>query len=361
MISKLARRVVDMRSDTVTRPTEAMRQAMSRAVVGDDVYGEDPTVMELEKKGAEVLGKEACVYVTSGTMGNLASFIAHCDRRGSEIIVGDRQHTYLYEQGGASTLAGIHPRVVRNRDDGTLDIQEVMQAIRPCSGADNDDAHYPRTVLVSIENTHNECGGVALPVDYVKNLKSSITSKGLKLHMDGARAGNAAVALGLPLSKVCEGADSISLCLSKGLGAPVGTLVAGEGKFISRVRRAKKALGGGWRQAGVLAATGLIALDTMHETLSKDHRLAKHFAQELNTIKGIRVPRMPQTNLVFFEVSGISLDDFASKLKHEHGILLSAGYGRSENLVRAAVHRDLSEDDIGAAIDAVDKIMKHIP
>ena len=345
-----------MRSDTVTMPTQAMRRAMSLAEVGDDVFGEDPTVLQLEKLGAKLTGKEACVFVSTGTQGNLASLMAHCDRRGCEIIVGDKQHIYLHEQGGTATLAGIHSRVLRNNDDGTMDVDEIERAIRPCDWIDADDAHYPRTAVVAIENTHNMCGGVPISLNYMSKLKERIKGRKVKFHLDGARAGNAAVALGVSLKELCNDVDSISLCLSKGLGAPVGTLVAGDENFALRVRRAKKALGGGWRQAGVLAAAGIIAMETMQETLSRDHKLAAMFAENIKNVSGVKFSRMPQTNLVFFEVSTMGLDKFAAKAE-EKGLLINYGYGKEGKAVRAAIHRDLSVEDVEMAASIIKDIL----
>ncbi|MEZ4683833.1 MAG: low-specificity L-threonine aldolase [Caldilineaceae bacterium] len=245
--------ILDLRSDTVTKPTAAMRQAMAEAEVGDDVYGEDPTINRLEAMTAEMLGKEAALYVASGTMGNLTAVLAHCNR-GDEIILGDRCHIFRSEQGGAAALGGVHPMAIRNQADGTLDLAEVEANIR------GDNEHYPVTKLICVENTHNFCGGRVLSLDYMDAIGDLAHQHGLKLHVDGARLWNAAVALGVAPARLLKHADTASVCLSKGLAAPVGSLVAGDKAFIARARRMRKVAGGGMRQAGILAAAGIVAI-----------------------------------------------------------------------------------------------------
>lgn len=346
--------VADLRSDTVTLPTQAVRDLMARAPMGDDVYREDVSCLLLERRAAEMLGKEDSVFLASGTMGNLAAFMSHCGTRGSEVISGSLQHTYLYEQGGSAALAGIHTRVVPNLPDGTLPIPDVLRAIQA------NDQHFAQTKLVSVENTHNMCGGVPLPVEYLARLKAALAPHhGVKLHMDGARVCNAAVALQVPLAEICQHVDSVSLCLSKGLGAPVGSLVAGDQAFCAQVRRAKKALGGGWRKAGGLASAGLYALERYSDTLSRDHELAKLFARELERI-GIRVPQHPQTNMVFFQApawGGMHVSEFTAQAKRA-GVLLGSGYGTQGNLVRAVMHQNLSEAHIDRAVQALRGLAK---
>lgn len=285
--------IVDLRSDTVTQPTPAMRQAMANAEVGDDVYGEDPTINRLQERAAQMLGKEAALFVASGTMGNLSAILAHCGR-GDEVIVGDKSHTFLYEAGGISALGGVHSYQVPNLPDGTLDLAAVREAVR------SDDVHYPRSRLICLENTHNRCGGVALSVEYTRQVRALADEFGLRLHLDGARLFNAAVALGVSAQDLAAPADSVSICLSKGLCAPVGSLVLGSGEFIETARRIRKQLGGGMRQAGVLAAAGLIALEEMTQRLGEDHARARRLAQGLAALPGVSLYLgEPQTNMVF--------------------------------------------------------------
>ncbi len=285
--------IVDLRSDTVTQPTPAMRQAMANAEVGDDVYGEDPTINRLQARAAQMLGKEAALFVASGTMGNLSAILAHCGR-GDEVIVGDKSHTFLYEAGGISALGGVHSYQVPNLPDGTLDLAAVREAVR------SDDVHYPRSRLICLENTHNRCGGVALSVEYTRQVRALADEFGLRLHLDGARLFNAAVALGVSARDLAAPADSVSICLSKGLCAPVGSLVLGSGEFIETARRIRKQLGGGMRQAGVLAAAGLIALEEMTQRLGEDHARARRLAQGLAALPGVSLYLgEPQTNMVF--------------------------------------------------------------
>ena len=288
---------IDLRSDTVTHPTPAMRQAMAQAPVGDDVYGEDPTINRLQELAAEKMGKEAGLFVPSGTMGNLAAVLAHCNR-GDEVILGDKSHSFLYEAGGISALGGVHSCQLPNRPDGTLALEDIHAAIRP------DDAHFPPTRLVVLENTHNRCGGVALPLDYIQATGELARRHGLLLHLDGARIFNAAVALGVPAKELAGPFDSVTFCLSKGLSAPVGSVLCGSKAFISRAHRIRKQLGGGMRQAGILAAAGIVALETMVDRLEEDHRRANCLAQGLSTISGFELdPGSPHTNMIFLNIS----------------------------------------------------------
>ncbi|MBT8352811.1 MAG: low-specificity L-threonine aldolase, partial [Deltaproteobacteria bacterium] len=257
-------RIVDLRSDTITKPTPSMLRAMTQAEVGDDVFGEDPTINRLEEMAAERLGKEAALFVASGTMANLVSQLAHCGR-GDEMILGDQAHIFFYEQGGSAAIGGIHPRTIPNQPDGKIALQDIEAAIRP------ENVHFPRTKLVLIENTHNRCNGNPLEVDYMNSVGTLAGSYKLKVHVDGARIFNAAVALGVDAKDLVSQADSVSFCLSKGLAAPVGSLVCGTYSFIEKARRARKVIGGGMRQAGVLAAAGIIALSEMIERLVDDH------------------------------------------------------------------------------------------
>jgi threonine aldolase len=290
--------IVDLRSDTVTQPTGEMWAAMARAEVGDDVYGEDPTVNRLQEMAAARMGKEAALFVPSGTMGNLAAILAHCGR-GEEIILGDGSHIFLNEAGGAAALGGVTPRTVKNQADGTLDLADVLEAIR------EEDQHHPVSRLVALENTHNHCGGVALTVDYTRAAGELAHAHGLILHLDGARIFNAAVVLGVEAAELAAPADSVTFCLSKGLCAPVGSVLCGSHSFIERAHRMRKQLGGGMRQAGVLAAAGIVALEVMVDRLGVDHMRARLLEEGLAHIPGLEVARKPlQTNMVFVSLAG---------------------------------------------------------
>lgn len=288
---------IDLRSDTVTHPTPAMREAMARAEVGDDVLGEDPTVNRLEEMVASMAGKQAGLLMPSGTMSNLAAILTHCGR-GDEVILGDKAHTVLFEAGGISALGGIHSRQVPNQADGTMDLADITAAIR------SDDIHYPPTRLISIENTHNRCGGVPLSAAYTRSVGDLAQKYNIKLHIDGARLFNAAIAQGVSAADLAAPADSVSICLSKGLCAPVGSVLCGSFDFIQSARRIRKQLGGGMRQAGILAAAGIVALETMVDRLAEDHQRARLLAQGLNSIDGLILnPGTPQTNMIFCRLS----------------------------------------------------------
>jgi len=287
-------RIIDLRSDTVTHPTPAMREAMYRAEVGDDVMGEDPTVNRLQEMAAERMGKEAALFVASGTMGNLICILAQCGR-GDEVIMGDKAHTFLFEAGGPSVLGGVHVRTVRNRDDGTLDPAEVEAAVR----ADN--VHFPRSRLVVLENTHNRCGGAVLTRAQMDPIVAVARKHNLNAHLDGARIFNAAVALGVDARTLAEPFDTVSFCLSKGLSAPVGSLVCGTREFVREATRLRKVLGGGMRQAGIIAAAGIVALEQMVDRLADDHANARRLAEGLAEmgVFDIRLDRV-QSNILIF-------------------------------------------------------------
>ncbi len=284
-------KIVDLRSDTITHPTPEMRRAMAEAEVGDDVYGEDPTVNRLQQTAARLLNKEAGLFVPSGTMGNLAGILAHCTR-GDEVILGDKSHTFLFEAGGISALGGVHSCQISNQPDGTLLLDAIEAAIRP------DDPHDPITKLISLENTQNRCGGVVLSAEYIGKVAELAHRYSLKLHLDGARLFNAAAALGVPAAELASPVDSVTVCLSKGLCAPVGSVLCGSEEYIHRALRIRKMLGGGMRQAGILAAAGIVALTEMTERLADDHARAARLAQELGKIPGLHVNK-PATNMVF--------------------------------------------------------------
>jgi threonine aldolase len=289
---------IDLRSDTVTHPTEVMRQAMANAAVGDDVFGEDPTVNKLQEMAAEKMGKQAGLFLPSGTMGNLAAILAHCGR-GDEVILGNKAHTFLYEAGGISALGGVHSCQLPNQSDGTLVLQDIQAAIR------SKDAHQPISRLICLENTHNRCGGVALTADYTQAVSELAHLNGLSLHLDGARIFNAAVVQGISTSELTKPADSVTFCLSKGLSAPVGSVLCGSNEFIDKAHRIRKQLGGGMRQAGILAAAGIVALETMTDRLAEDHKRAIYLAQGLSFLPWLIMDAgTPQTNMIFMSIAG---------------------------------------------------------
>jgi threonine aldolase len=340
---------IDLRSDTVTRPTPAMRRAMAEAAVGDDVYGEDPTVNALEARVAALLGKEAAVFVPSGTMGNLISVLSHC-QRGDEIILGDQAHIFLYEQGGAAAVGGIQLHTLPNQPDGTLDLDQVAASIR------GDNEHYPITRLIALENTQNRCGGRALRPAYVDAVGALAQAHGLKLHVDGARLWNAAAALGVPPSRLVEPADSVSVCFSKGLGAPVGSVVAGSAAFVKRVRRMRKQVGGGMRQAGILAAACVVALDTMVDRLAEDHANAARLARGLAAIDGIGLdPAAVETNIVYFDLLRKDLSAEAVSLGlARRGVLMNP---TAAHRLRAVTNYHITASDVETVIGAVEEVV----
>jgi threonine aldolase len=308
---------IDLRSDTVTLPTPAMRQAMANAEVGDDVYGEDPTVNRLEELSAKMLGKDAGLFVSSGTMGNLASLLAHCGR-GQEAILGDQSHIYVYENGAASALGGIVYLPVRTEVDGTLALEALEGAVH--SPAHNYHMfHYAPPGVICLENTHNRCGGVVLTPEYFAEVAAIAARHGLPVHLDGARLFNAAVALGRPVTDWTRHVTSIQLCLSKGLGAPVGSVIVGPKEFMWRARRMRKILGGGMRQAGIIAAGGLFALTQMVDRLREDHANAQILAQGLASFPGVSLdPPRVETNIVVFNVgSAEGAEALAGALERE--------------------------------------------
>ncbi|GKV12504.1 hypothetical protein SLEP1_g23637 [Rubroshorea leprosula] len=284
---------VDLRSDTVTKPTESMRAAMANAEVDDDVLGSDPTAFRLEAEVAKKMGKEAGLFVPSGTMGNLICVLVHCEIRGSEVILGDNSHIHIYENGGIATLGGVHPRTVKNNDDGTMDIELIEASIRN----PNWELLYPTTRLICLENTHANSGGRCLSVEYTDKVGELAKKHGLKLHIDGARIFNAATALGVDVKLLVQAADSVLVCLSKGLGAPVGSVIVGSEGFITKARRVRKALGGGMRQIGILCAAGLVALQENVGKLKEDHKKTKVLAAEAFGVQKNFPPAVP--NIAF--------------------------------------------------------------
>jgi len=343
-------RVVDLRSDTLTRPTPAMSRAMAEADVGDDVFGEDPTVNKLEAMAAARLGKDAALFVASGTMGNLVSLLAHCGR-GEEMILGSLSHTFFFEQGGSSAVGGIHPRTIANQPDGTLPLPEIEAAIR----ADN--VHFPRTRLIVLENTHNLCSGYPLDIDYMQAVGEIARRRGLKIHVDGARFFNAAAALGVAPDQLAAAADSVSFCLSKGLAAPVGSMVCGSRDFIATARRARKVLGGGMRQAGVLAAAGIVALSEMVDRLADDHANARKLAEGLAAMPGVTIDQSQiKSNIVYFELArdDMTVEQLVKMLDDQGARMLPVGVGR----IRAVTHYHITAADIDYTLEVCSKIMK---
>lgn len=337
--------IIDLRSDTVTLPSPEMRRAMANAELGDDVFGEDPTVNRLQEMAAEMLGKEAALLVTSGTQGNLAAMLTHC-RRGDEVILGELSHSVIFEVGGASALGGLIMKTVRNDPGGRLDLADVSVAIRP----PND--HFARNGLICVENTHNLCGGMVLNEEDLSAIRDLSDRCGLPVHMDGARVFNAAVALGVPVARLAAYADSVTFCLSKGLGCPIGSVICGTKDFVAEARRYRKMLGGGMRQAGVIAAAGVYALEKMVDRLEEDHENAREAANGLAQVAGIALAPPPQTNLVYFSVDGWKLPEFVRRLE-QAGVLCFDEGGR----IRWVTHYGIDRADVDEAVARTRSVM----
>ena len=342
--------MIDLRSDTVTYPSDDMRKVIAQAEVGDDVYREDPTVSQLEERSAQLLGKEAALFIPSGTMGNLAAVLTHCDR-GSEMILGDLSHIFLNELGGAAALGGVHSLTIPNQPDGTLALDDIKNSIR------FEDIHHPRTRLICIENTQNMCGGAVIGPDYTKRVGEIARENGLKLHLDGARIFNASAALDIDPASLVEPVDSIMFCLSKGLGAPVGSILCGGSEFIEDARRVRKMLGGGMRQVGLIAAAGLYALEHNLPLLKEDNRRAGDLARGLVGLAGITLLTDDQaSNMVYFDLNdelNMSADQFA-KLLATHGVLASI---EGDKKMRLVTHLWISDDDIDQAIKIIQELI----
>ncbi|SDH14246.1 L-threonine aldolase [Vibrio xiamenensis] len=334
---------MDFRSDTVTQPTAAMRDAMANAPVGDDVYGDDPTVNELEQWAAERHGFEAALFTSSGTQANLLGLMAHCER-GDEYLCGQQAHNYLFEAGGAAVLGSIQPQPIENNPDGTLDFAKLKAAIKP------DDFHFARTKLLSLENTIN---GKVLPLSYLAEARAFVDAHNLALHLDGARVYNAATALNVDIREIAQYFDSMTVCMSKGLGAPIGSLLLGSKTYIAKARRLRKMVGGGMRQAGILAAAGKLALTEQVAQLQTDHQNAKRLAQELAPLPGFNLnPDFVQTNIVFVKLAeNIDIHTIAEQLK-QRGITISPS-----NPMRLVTHKDISADDIETFITTLKSLL----
>jgi threonine aldolase len=341
---------IDLRSDTVTHPTPEMRDAMAKAVVGDDVFGDDPTVNRLQETAAALTGKAAALFVASGTMGNLAGILAHC-QRGDEVILGNQAHTFMYEAGGISALGGVHSCQLANQPDGSLVLEDIEAAIRP------DDVHHPITRLIALENTHNRCGGTYQGVEYVRQVYELAHAHGLKVHLDGARLFNATVAMGIRAGDLTRYVDSVTFCLSKALCAPVGSVLCGDEEFIAKARRVRKQLGGGMRQAGVLAAAGIVALETMVDRLAEDHVRARKLADGLRPINGVTLaPAEPATNMVFFNLSKDMPDvgDIEREMK-KRGVLT---HGSGPRRFRVVTHYWIDDSGVDKAVAAFREVLK---
>ncbi len=342
---------IDLRSDTVSHPTAEMREAMAKAEVGDDVYHDDPTVNQLEADAAALLGKEAAVFVTSGTQGNLCALLAHC-QRGESILIGDTSHIFRYEQGGMAQLGGILPHTLPVQSDATLRLADLERAINP------DDEHKPVTRLVALENTHNMAGGLPISAAYTDAVADFARRNNLILHIDGARIFNAAAAFGVDVQTLVAGADSVTFCLSKGLCAPAGSVLVGEHDFIRRARRARKVLGGSLRQAGILAAAGLIALHKMRDRLIEDHRNAQLLAEGLSEIPAVDI-KSQNTNFIFFSLAddaSVPLDAFVHILRRDYNIFMSPYTGESGR-IRLRTHYWIDRAAIAKVVSAVSAIL----
>ncbi len=341
---------IDLRSDTVTLPTDEMREAMNNAEVGDDVFQEDPTVNQLEELAAKKVGKEAALFVPSGTMGNLIAVLTHC-QRGDEVILDIDSHLYYYEVGSISAVAGVIPRLIEG-NKGVLNPQDIKRALR------DENIHYPKTTLICLENTHNRAGGTITPPEVIEEIYQLAHQRNIQVHLDGARIFNAAIALNIEPALLTKNVDSVMFCLSKGLSAPVGSILAGAKEFIQRARKNRKMLGGGMRQAGILAAAGIIALEQMMERLKEDHKNARILGEGLANISAIKVDlETIQTNMVYFDLqeSGMDTYQFLPKLA-KYNIL---GLPRPPTKVRLVTHYGISEEDIYATIKAIKEIVNN--
>ncbi|XP_033750999.1 probable low-specificity L-threonine aldolase 2 [Pecten maximus] len=360
--------IVDMRSDTLTKPTPSMRQAMANAEVGDDVFGEDPTVNELQKRCADLFGKEAALFVPTGTMGNLISIMTHCQGRGIEAIIGDNSHIMRYEQGGIAQFAGVMSAIIHNKPDGTVDLEELKSKIRPL-----DDPHQPHTKLICLENTHNCCGGKILPISFLKEVYNIAQENNLIVHLDGARVLNAAIALNIPVSDILQYADSVNMCFSKGLAAPVGSIIAGTRPFIDTAVRVRKALGGGLRQSGILAAAALYSLDNIVPHLGNDHVHAKKLAKGIMSVDQnvafINIEDV-HTNILMITIVSetVSAEMVIKRLaqvtaaeENELGCgIVVKGMAWGLKLVRFVTHNDVSTADIEKGVLKVQFVLKEL-
>ena len=341
---------IDLRSDTVTLPSTEMLDAVASTKLGDDVFLEDPTVNNLQNKAAKILGKEDALFVPSGTMGNLVSILVHCSR-GDEVVLGNQAHTFLYEAGGISAFGGIHSRQLRNQDDGTIDISDIKDAIREVN------VHFPPTTLICLENTHNRCFGAPIAADYMKEVRNIAQDNNCKVHLDGARIFNAAVALGLDVKDLTKDVDSVTFCLSKGLSAPVGSIICGTTDFINKARHVRKALGGGMRQAGILARFGEISLNSMISQIKIDHKNAQNLAKGLSNIKSVNIElEKVHSNIIYFRLnqSKIHLSENLVKTMEDKGILF---FEVSPNRYRLVTHYGIDSEHIKKVVKTFEEIL----
>ena len=342
--------IIDLRSDTVTLPSPDMLSAIASTDLGDDVFSEDPTVNNLQEKAAQIMGKEDALIVPSGTMGNLVSILVHCSR-GDEVILGHQAHTFLYEAGGISAFGGIHSRQLKNNDDGTIDIDEIKASIR------EENVHFPPTTLICLENTHNRCFGAPLTPDYMKEVNEVANENGCKVHLDGARIFNASVALGIDVKELTKDVNSLTFCLSKGLASPIGSIICGDKLFIKKARHIRKALGGGMRQAGIIAKFGEVSLDTMINQIKKDHQNAKMLAEGLNDIKNVDIELDKiYSNIVYFKLkeSCLNLSSKLVKLMEDRKILF---FEVSPNRYRLVTHYGIDSKDIESVLINFNEIL----
>ncbi|WP_164668176.1 low-specificity L-threonine aldolase [Virgibacillus doumboii] len=339
--------MIDLRSDTVTKPTQKMRRAAFEAEVGDDVYGEDPTLNELEQLAASMLGKEVAMFVPSGTQGNQIAVLTHC-QKGQEIILEAESHIFIYEGASISALAGVQPRTVKGQN-GVMDPIEVESVIR------GNDVHFPETGLICLENTHNRAGGAVVPLEKVKETYEVASENGIPVHLDGARLFNASVATGINVKEYAAYTDSVQFCLSKGLGAPVGSIIAGTEAFIQRARKWRKRLGGGLRQAGIIAAPGLVALRKMVDRLEEDHENARVLASGLNEINGLTVENNVDTNIVLVNTEGVGLTATQLLERLKEAEVLAVPFG--PNTVRFVTHFDVTKEEIQTVLGKVAEIV----
>ena len=343
--------MIDLRSDTVTQPSQKMKQFMLNAPLGDDVYGDDPSIQALEKQAADIFKKESSAFVPSGTMANLISVLSHCDR-GDEIILGNKSHIFVYEAGGISAFGGIHSHQLHNTDDGKICLSGLENAVR-----NPNDSHHPISKLICLENTHNLCFGAPIKENYFNSVKEIANQYNLKIHIDGARIFNASVALNTEVHHLTKHADSVSCCLSKGLSSPVGSLIIGTAKFISKAKRIRKALGGGMRQSGILAAAGIYSFNHMIDHLDSDHKNAKLLAEELSKIDNIKIDlEKIHTNIIFFYLQNTNLKDekFILELLNNNIKIDSKGNRK----FRMVTHSNFKRDDITTVIKQIKLILK---
>ena len=350
-------RIIDLRSDTVTQPSQSMLQTATQAPTGDDVMNEDPTVLALQEYAADLFGKQKALYVPTGTMSNLCAIMAHCQyNKSAEMIMGKYSHIHLYEGGGYANLAGVSAKFVTEDDDAKFDLDDVRDAFRT-----DDDDHYAKTSLICLENTHNMLGGVAVTTEYVNSIGTlaheTWQEHGVKVHIDGARIFNSTISQSVSPSTLCGGADSVSICLSKGLGAPMGSILVGDTEFIRLAKRARKRLGGGMRQSGVMAAMGMYALQYNVERLAEDHANAQYLAKELQNA-GFHLPRdgKVDTNVVFFglpENCKITKEELTQSMFDKFGVKILGGYSSGGKLFRLVTHMDVDKEGIDKAVNGI--------